>query len=78
MLLLQLAQQQTTRSIERFSFRAIGPLFDLAPFRLVAQTDACTVMLEAHAPDRTIALSAIATLGAVNANSFASHSTQPA
>ncbi len=54
------------------------PLFDLPSFRSVVQTDACTVTLEAHAPDRSITWSAIATLVVVNANSMASHPMLPA
>lgn len=71
MLLLRPAEQQTTRPIERFSFRGIRPLFDLAPFRLVAQTNTHSVSLEAHAPDHAVAVTAIASLGNVTANSIA-------
>ncbi len=63
MLLLELVRHHTTRPITGFSFRGQAPLFDLAPFRLVAVPGADRVELEAHGPDGKVALSAVAELG---------------
>ncbi|RRR78675.1 MAG: acyl-CoA dehydrogenase [Candidatus Viridilinea halotolerans] len=62
-LLLELVRQHTTRPIASFSFRGQAPLFDLAPFRLVAIPSDNEVALEAQAPDGTVALRANAGLG---------------
>jgi 3-methylfumaryl-CoA hydratase len=61
-LLLQLGQEITTRSIASFSFRSRGPLFDLAPFRLVATEANDRVELEAQGPDGNTAMTATAEL----------------
>lgn len=62
-LLLELVCQHTTQPIVGFSFRGQAPLFDLAPFRLVALPNAEWVELEAQGPDGSTALSARAELG---------------
>ncbi|MCO6455515.1 MAG: MaoC family dehydratase N-terminal domain-containing protein [Pirellulaceae bacterium] len=63
MLLLELIRAHTDRPIRAFSFRSLGPLFDLAPFRLVGVLDGDQVELEAQGPDGQTALSATAQLG---------------
>jgi hydroxyacyl-ACP dehydratase HTD2-like protein with hotdog domain len=60
--LLQLGQEITTRSIASFSFRSRGPLFDLAPFRLVGKASDDRVELEAQGPDCKTAMTATAEL----------------
>ncbi|MEF3275551.1 MAG: acyl-CoA dehydrogenase [Chloroflexus sp.] len=62
-LLMELARHNTTRPITGFSFRSQAPLFDLAPFRLIARFGDQQVELEAQGPDGTTALSATADLG---------------
>ncbi|NWG20899.1 MAG: acyl-CoA dehydrogenase [Chloroflexi bacterium] len=62
-LLLELARRNVIRPIIGFSFRGQAPLFDLAPFRLVALPVAERIELEAQAPDGKTALSATAELG---------------
>ncbi|PDW02165.1 MaoC family dehydratase N-terminal domain-containing protein [Candidatus Viridilinea mediisalina] len=62
-LLLELVRQHTTRPITSFNFRGQAPLFDLAPFRLVALPGDTEVALEAQAPDGSVALRASAGLG---------------
>lgn len=62
-LLLELVRQHTTRPITSFSFRGQAPLFDLAPFRLLAIPSEHEVALEAQAPDGSVALRASAGLG---------------
>ncbi len=58
MLLLDLAAERGSGPVVDFSFRGMAPLFDLAPFRLVATGDARTVSGIAEAPDGTVALRA--------------------
>lgn len=62
-LLLELARSNITRPIAGFSFRGLAPLFDLAPFRLVALPTGERIELEAQGPDGKTALSAAAELG---------------
>ena len=62
-LLAQLVRSRETRPIRQFTFRGVAPLFDLAPYRLVAMPNGSTVDLEAQAPDGRVALQASATLG---------------
>ena len=62
-LLANLVRQQSGRPIAAFSFRGLMPLFDLAPFRLVATPDGDRVECEAQAPDGRVALQATVTLG---------------
>jgi 3-methylfumaryl-CoA hydratase len=61
-LLLELVRQHAARSIAGFKFRMQAPLFDLAPFRLVAVPSGESVELEAQTPDGKTALSATAEL----------------
>ncbi len=64
MLLMELVRQNAQRPVSAYTFRGQAPLFDLAPFRLVATPDAQnTVLLEAHGPDGRTAMSASAELG---------------
>lgn len=62
-LLMELTRHNTTRPISGFRFRSQAPLFDLAPFRLVARFGTDQVELEAQGPDGTSALTATAELG---------------
>ncbi len=52
------------RAIVEFSFRGVRPLFDVAPFRLVAMPDGDLVSCEAVGPDGSVALQATVRLGA--------------
>ncbi len=61
-LLLDLVHQHTERAINGFSFRVQAPLFDLAPYRLVAVPGDGRVELEAQTPDGKTAMSATAEL----------------
>ncbi len=62
-LLLDLVRRHTHRAVIAYSFRGRAPLFDLAPFRLVGQTEESAVALEAVGPDGGVAMTATATLG---------------
>ena len=62
-LLMELARHHTSRPIIGFSFRSQAPLFDLAPFRLLARPNGDRIDLEAQGPDGTTALSATVELG---------------
>ncbi|NTU82285.1 MAG: acyl-CoA dehydrogenase [Chloroflexales bacterium] len=62
-LLLELVRHHSERPIVGFSFRGLAPLFDLAPFRLVATPAGQQVALEAQGPDGKPAMSASAELG---------------
>lgn len=62
-LLMELARHHTSRPIVSFSFRSQAPLFDLAPFRLLARPNGDRIDLEAQGPDGTTALSATVELG---------------
>ncbi|WP_373064182.1 acyl-CoA dehydrogenase [Gemmatimonas sp.] len=61
-LLANLVRQHAGRPLAAFSFRGVAPLFDLAPYRLIAMPDGDTVTCHALAPDGSIALQATATL----------------
>lgn len=63
MLLLDLVRGETDRPVSAFSFRGLGPLFDLAPFRLIATPGEAGVELEAQGPDGQITMKASAKLG---------------
>lgn len=63
-LLANLVRERADRPLLAFSFRGVAPLFDLAPYRLVAVPDGDTVHCEALAPDGTVAIQATATLAA--------------
>jgi 3-methylfumaryl-CoA hydratase len=59
MLLVDLVRRHCPdRMVQSFSFRGVAPLFDLAPFHLTGRTNGSTVLLEALAPDLTVALTA--------------------
>jgi 3-methylfumaryl-CoA hydratase len=62
-LLLDMVHKHTARRVVAFSFRGQSPLFDLAPFRLVARPTGEQIELEAQAPDGKTALSATAEPG---------------
>lgn len=67
LLLLELAQTLTGAPARRFSFRGRAPLFDLAPFRLVATPESDgAVALEAQGPDGLVAMSAEAAMVATD------------
>ncbi len=61
-LLLELVRSHSPRPVTAFSFRALAPLFDLAPFRLLGTPDGGRIHLEAHGPDGKTALTAEAEL----------------
>lgn len=61
-LLAQLVRQRQPRAIRTFTFRGVAPIFDLAPYRLVATPAGDTVALEAQGPDGRVALQATAEL----------------
>ncbi len=58
MLLVNLVRAQSARSVCAFSFRGLTPLFDLAPFRLVATASDSSIALVAEGPDGRAALQA--------------------
>lgn len=62
LLLLQLAREHTSRPPVTFRFRSQAPLFDLAPFRLLATPAAGAVELKAQGPDGRPAMQATAEL----------------
>ena len=59
----RLAAAGEERRVVAFSFRGLAPLFDLAPFRLVARPASDAVELEAQGPDGRATLTAQAELG---------------
>jgi len=61
-LLMELVRARTPRPISAFAFRGLAPLFDLAPFRIVATPDGQRVRLEAHGPDGKTTMTAEAEL----------------
>jgi 3-methylfumaryl-CoA hydratase len=61
-LLLELVRSHTRRSVTGFSFRALAPLFDLAPFRLLGTPAGARVDLDAQGPDGRTAMTASAEL----------------
>ena len=62
-LLAQLVRQRQPQPIRQFSFRGVAPVFDVAPYRLVAVPGDDVIALEAQGPDGRVALQASATLG---------------
>ncbi|GIV99834.1 acyl-CoA dehydrogenase [Roseiflexus sp.] len=62
-LLMELVRHNVNRPIIGFSFRSQAPLFDLAPFRLIAAPADDRVELTAQGPDGMTSLSAVAELG---------------
>jgi 3-methylfumaryl-CoA hydratase len=63
LLLIDLLRQRVARPVASFAFRGLAPLFDLAPFRIVAIAQGNAVELEAHGPDGKVAVAATAGLG---------------
>jgi 3-methylfumaryl-CoA hydratase len=61
-LLLELVRFGTGRAVQTFTFRGQAPLFDLAPFRLVAVPSESRVELEAQGPDGRVTMTAAAEL----------------
>jgi 3-methylfumaryl-CoA hydratase len=61
-LLMELVRAHAGRPVTAFTFRAQAPLFDLAPFRLVATPAGDQVHLQAQGPDGAAALTATADL----------------
>jgi 3-methylfumaryl-CoA hydratase len=61
-LLMELVRVRAGRPVTAFTFRAQAPLFDLAPFRLVATPAGNQVHLQAQGPDGATALTATADL----------------
>jgi 3-methylfumaryl-CoA hydratase len=62
-LLMDLVRRNAARPVRAFEFRGQAPLFDLAPFRVVATSLADgSIVLEAHGPDGRTAMTATATL----------------
>jgi 3-methylfumaryl-CoA hydratase len=61
-LLLELVRFGTGRTVQTFAFRGQAPLFDLAPFRLVAMPTESRVELEAQGPDGRVTMTATAEL----------------
>jgi 3-methylfumaryl-CoA hydratase len=61
-MLVELVRSHSPQSVSAFTFRALAPLFDTGPFRLVATPDGDRVHLEAQGPDGKTALTAEAEL----------------
>ena len=61
-LLMQLARRGSSQPVREFSFRGKAPLFDLAPFRLIATPSTDAIGLEAVGPDGQAAMTAQAVL----------------
>jgi 3-methylfumaryl-CoA hydratase len=59
-LLMELVRSHAHRPVATFEFRARAPLFDLAPFRLIALPDGERVHLEAQGPDGQTTMNATA------------------
>ncbi|HKI38687.1 MAG TPA: hypothetical protein VKA46_42960 [Gemmataceae bacterium] len=61
-LLMELVRRNAGRPVTAFAFRAQAPLFDLAPFRLLATPGPGRVQLEAQGPDGKTTMTATADL----------------
>jgi 3-methylfumaryl-CoA hydratase len=61
-LLMELVRFRAHRAVTAFAFRGQAPLFDLAPFRLIATPLGDRVQLEAQAPDGKTTMTASADL----------------
>lgn len=61
-LLMELVRCHARRAVTAFTFRAQAPLFDLAPFRLIATPVGDQVQLEAQGPGGSTAMTATADL----------------
>jgi len=53
-----LRRNQPTANVERFSFRAVSPLFDIAPFVVCGKPDGNKIQLWAKGSDGNLAMSA--------------------
>ena len=63
-LLMELVRRRADRPVAGFAFQGRAPLFDLAPFRVVAMPDgAGEIPLKAEGPDGAAAMTAVATIG---------------
>lgn len=63
-MLLELVRTNSTRRVQRFSFRGKAPLFDFAPFQLLAAPQTNHVDLQAVRADGTITMQATAEFAA--------------
>jgi 3-methylfumaryl-CoA hydratase len=61
-LLMDLVRRNARRPVAGFSFRAMAPIFDTAPFRLLGQPEGDTVTIAAERADGATAMQATATL----------------
>ena len=61
-LLMELVRAHSGRPMAAFTFRGRAPLFDLAPFRILAVSQGDSIDLQAHGPDGTLAMTATADL----------------
>jgi 3-methylfumaryl-CoA hydratase len=63
-LLIDLLRRHTPATVTSFRFRAVSPLFDIAPFSVHGATDTNTVALWARNPDGHLAMEAEAKIAA--------------
>jgi 3-methylfumaryl-CoA hydratase len=68
LLLMELVRRNDARQVTHFSFRALAPLFDLAPFRLIGTANAQRVTLIAEGPGGARATEAEAILATLEQN----------
>jgi len=61
-LLMDLVRRHAGRPVAGYSFRAVAPIFDTAPFRLVGLADGDSIELTAERADGAVAMQATATL----------------
>jgi len=61
--LLDLVRLNADRPVKRYSFRAVAPIFDTAPYRVVGVAEGDTVTLTAERSDGATAMQADAILG---------------
>jgi 3-methylfumaryl-CoA hydratase len=66
---MELVRFRAHQAVTAFTFRGQAPLFDLAPFRLIATPAGQRVQLEAQAPDGKTTMTASADLAAAVAPS---------
>jgi 3-methylfumaryl-CoA hydratase len=62
-LLMDLLRRNTDRAVASFKFRAVGPLFDVAPFSVHGRAEGDAVALWARNPAGMVAMEAEAVLG---------------
>jgi 3-methylfumaryl-CoA hydratase len=58
LLLMELTRHHKARGVRQFSFRALAPVFDLAPFRLLGTPGDGRIALVAQGPDGATAMEA--------------------